>query len=156
MIALTLAAVLAAATPTPSPPGPALRAEAVRPGALAFGSPERKATAALGPPTRSWAKQGFQWRQYAHGSATVALAFYRDKLGIVDVRPAAPMAWPETKAWLCAFAPGFDAAKLHKEPTAWTYFQAVGLEGVPFEIELRLSRVGDRTAALHGEMHWLD
>jgi hypothetical protein len=95
-------------------------------------------------------------RRYTRGTTALELGFYRDKLGIADVKPATPMAWPETDAWVCALVPAFDATKLHKTATAWTYFQNVLIDGVPFEVELRLDRRGDRTTALHGEMHWLD
>jgi hypothetical protein len=156
MIGLSLAVLIAAALPSASPESPTASVGAVRPGAIAFGSPERKATSALGQPTKTWVRGGFQWRRYIHGRTTVELAFYRDKLGIADVHPAAPIAWPEAKAWVCALAPGFDATKLHKDAASWTYFENVGIENVPFEIELTLKRQGDRTTALHGEMHWLD
>lgn len=127
------------------------------PGALAFGSPEAAVTAKLGAPTARWEESGFLWRRYAVGATEVALGFYRDQLGQVRLKPAAPWAWPEAAAWGRAFLPAFDESRLDKSnPAVWRYLQEITVNQLPFEAGLNFAQRDGLTVAIDGEMNWLD
>lgn len=127
------------------------------PGSLAFGSAEAAVTARLGAPTAHWEESGFQWRRFAVGTTEVSLGFYRDKLGQVRLKPAAPLAWPQAAAWARALLPAFDASRLDKsKPASWTYFEAITVDRLPFEAGLTFAQRDGLTVAIDGEMNWLD
>ena len=124
-------------------------------GSLAFGSAPEAIEARLGRPVATEMREGFEWRTHRAGGREVALGYYNEMLG--QVRVTGPMDWPEARTWATTFSPGFDESKVLKDdPRAWAYFEAITVQGLPFEAGLTFRREGETVTAIEGEMNWLD
>lgn len=128
----------------------------VAPGAIAFWSAPEAVTAALGPPSTRWVED--PWRVSAHRRCDVEATIYfqREHLGRARLRFAAPIDDAEAARWARALVPSVTEKALAEGLRRGVLHQALTLDTLPFEAELRFMRRAGGVAAIEGDLAWLD